>query len=141
MIALFDTNIVLDILLNRDSFFKDSFSSVVAADYNGYEICITSNAVTDIYYISNKLVGRQKANELIEKTIGLFRILEINELDCFNAYEFPKSLDFEDAIVYANAKRNKAYCIITRDNEHFKSDEIKVYTPGSFLESYKKPWK
>ena len=141
MMALFDTNVVLDILLKREKFFKSSLASVIVADYNDYQSCITSNAITDIYYISCKLIGKEKARELIEQTFGLFKVIDINELDCLCAYEIPKSEDFEDAIVYASAKRNNIDCIITRDDRHYKDNSIKVFSPDSFLNSHEKPWK
>lgn len=141
MKALFDTNIILDILLRRDNFFKNSLSSIIVADYNGYDLYITSNSISDIYYISCKLVGKKKARDLLEQTLGLFKVLDVNEIDCLCAYEIPKSEDFEDAIVYASAKRHNIDCIITRDDRHFKDDSIKIYSPDLFLDCHKKPWK
>ena len=140
MMALFDTNVVLDVLLKREDFFKNSLASIIVADYHNYQACITSNAMADIYYIASKLIGKDKARDLIEQTFGLFRVIDINELDCLCAYELPKSEDFEDAIVYASAKRNKVDCIITRDKRHYKDNEISIFTPETFLETHEKPW-
>lgn len=140
MKALFDTNVVLDILLKREDFFKNSFASVIVADYNKYQSYVTSNTITDIYYISCKLIGKEKARELIEQLFGLFKIVEINELDCLCAYEIPKSEDYEDAVAYASAKRNKIDCIITRDSKHYKNNNISIFSPESFINCHKKPW-
>lgn len=140
MKALFDTNIVLDILLKRENFFKNSLSSIIVADYNGYDLCITSNSISDIYYISCKLVGKGKARDLIEQVLGLFKVLDVNEIDCLCAYEIPKSSDFEDALAYASATRNDIDCIITRDNKHYQNNEISIYSPEVFINKNKKPW-
>lgn len=140
MIALFDTNIALDILLERDKFFKESLSSVIVADYNDYDLCITSNTITDIYYIASKIKGRTEARSIIEKLFGLFDIIGINKIDCMSAYEFEYSKDFEDSLLYASAKRNHVDCIITRNIKDFTSKDIKIYTPASFLNVHPKPW-
>lgn len=140
MKALFDTNIILDILLKRDNFFKNSLSSIIVADYNGYDLYITSNSISDIYYISCKLVGKKKARDLLEQTLGLFKVLDVNEIDCLRAYELPKSNDFEDALAYASAYRNDIDCIITRDNKHYQNNDISIYSPEDFINKNKKPW-
>ena len=140
MKALFDTNVVLDILLKRNGFFKDSLSSIISADYNGYDLYITSNSISDIYYISCRLVGKEKARNLIEQTLGLFKVLDVNGIDCFRAFEIPKSNDFEDAIAYASASRNDIDCIITRDTKHYQNNEISIYSPSDFVNENKKPW-
>ena len=132
MKALFDTNVVLDILLQRDNFFKDSFSSLVISDFNKYKPCITSNSISDIYYLSSKLIGKDAAKEMMNDLLTVFDIIDVNESDCFSAFANPKSNDYEDALAYASAYRNKVDCIITRDNTHFKDNCIKVYSPADF---------
>ena len=48
---LVDTNVVLDVLLNRPTFVQDSATILRAASENIQEF-ITASAVTDIYYIT-----------------------------------------------------------------------------------------
>lgn len=140
MIALFDTNVVLDILLERDEFFKSSFFAVITADYNRYQLTITSNTITDIYYIASKLKGKLQAKSILEELFVLFDVIDINENDCISAHSFPVSKDYEDAILYASAKRHKVDCIVTRNIKDFENNDIKIYTPKSFVLNHKKPW-
>ena len=140
MIALFDTNIALDILLQREEFFKNSFSSVIVAEYNKYQLAITSNAITDIYYIATKLKGKIEAKRIIEELFTLFDVFDINEIDCINACEMKQSRDFEDGVLIACAQRHKVECIITRNIKDFNINDIKVYTPEKFLKNHKMPW-
>lgn len=34
--------------------------------YNGYELALTSNTITDIYYIASKIKWKEEANKMIE---------------------------------------------------------------------------
>jgi len=51
MIAYFDTNVVVDILLKRDPFFKDSFGALSAIANKSANGIIGTSAITDIYYM------------------------------------------------------------------------------------------
>lgn len=108
--------------------------------YNGYELALTSNTITDIYYIASKIKWKEEANKMIEELFVIFNAIDINEDDCISAYELPMSKSFEDGVLYALAKRHKVDCIITRNKKVFKDDDIKIYTSESFIDNNKKPW-
>ena len=52
--AIIDTNVILDIALNREPFFEYSSQIFDRIDDHILEGYITASSVTDIYYIASK---------------------------------------------------------------------------------------
>jgi len=126
--VLIDTNIILDIALQRIPF-------VNAADRVFYRIekgeikgLITALSVSDIYYVLRKNGGREKAILFIRELVDLVEVLNVNKENIMEAIasEFK---DFEDAIQYSVADNNNIDMIITRNISDFKLSKIKVCYP------------
>ena len=60
MRVLFDTNIVLGVLLNRSPWVADSYVAWQASDEGKTTGYIGAAALTDIFYIAHKLAGLEK---------------------------------------------------------------------------------
>ena len=98
MKILFDTNVVLDIMLDRRHYSNVSvqlFSKVESGDIIGY-ICATT--VTTIHYLAVKVVGTGKAKSEIDKLLTLFEITPVNRAVVEKA-ETSNITDFEDAVL------------------------------------------
>jgi predicted nucleic acid-binding protein len=54
MKALIDTNIVLDVLLNRQPYCQDAAKIIVLSEKEIIESYVSASAITDIYYITQK---------------------------------------------------------------------------------------
>lgn len=64
--VLFDTNVVLDVALRRKEHFETAqklFSLIDTGEITAY---ITATTITDIYYVSRKHLGRDKAIEFMQ---------------------------------------------------------------------------
>ena len=132
MKALLDTNVILDVLLDRSPFADDAcllLSMVERGDLTGF-ICATT--VTTVHYFLAKNLGRQAASIHIRSLLSLFEIAPVNRVvledaaaDAFN--------DFEDAVLYESARHVGASHIVTRNVDDFKSAEIAVLTPREFI--------
>jgi len=75
MKVLFDTNVVLDFLLDRQPFSDiaaNLFARVEYAELNGY-ICATT--VTTIHYLVKKALGTEDANKHISSLLSLSQII------------------------------------------------------------------
>ena len=78
MRILFDTNVILDLLLDREPFSfaaAELFLLVEAGEITGY-VCATS--VTTIHYLARKVIGDRTAVEEINKLMKLFEIAPVN---------------------------------------------------------------
>jgi predicted nucleic acid-binding protein len=132
MKVLFDTNIILDVLLDRKPFSEHAsylMSKVERSEINGF-LCATT--VTTIHYLLSKNLDKEKAIESINSIMALFEIASVNRLVIENALKL-KCSDFEDSIVHESARHAGAEYIITRNIKDFKKSKIPVYTPTEFL--------
>lgn len=128
MKALFDTNVILDVLLDREPFSDDAaylFSKVENSEMIGY-ICATT--VTTIHYLAVKAVGARTASDHIRTLLSLFIIAPVNRLVLENALS-SNFRDFEDAVIHEAARHAGADYIITRNLPDFRESQLPVFEP------------
>ena len=138
MKVFFDSNVVLDVLLNRQEFIADSMASLKLSELHVVKCFISVVSITYIFYLLKKnLKDFQKA---IEKMQILFEIVNIGKADGKIAFEALNSgrKDFEDAVQYSVAKKLHVKYIITRNKKDFLNSDITVLSPTEFIELMKK---
>lgn len=135
MRILVDTNVVLDILLDRKDYLEDSFLACNIALHNGDKLFFSSSSVTDIFYIIKKIKGKDKALECVKRLSVIMEFAEVNSDSIFNAISSSIN-DFEDAVIDSVAKGIKASYILTRNIADFKNSNIKAILPKTFCESF-----
>lgn len=132
MKILFDTNVILDVMLDRIEFAESAsllLSFVERGDFSGV-ICATT--VTTIHYLSTKVLGRSESQKQIKNLLALFEIASVNRTVIEEAVESSFS-DFEDAVIYCAACHAGADSIVTRDYKGFKRSQLPVYYPDELL--------
>ena len=127
MKILFDTNIVLDVLMDRlphSDVAVELFSKVEEGSVIGY-LCGTT--ITTVFYIAAKTVGAARAQEEIRKLLSLFEVAPVNRhvLESALVLDFD---DFEDAVIHEAACHIGADAIVTRNQKDFKKSGIPVYS-------------
>lgn len=124
-----DTNIILDILEKREPFFADSYLVLLNALENGDLCMMPVSATTDIAYIL------RKAADIKGKLLDFSYMVKLTDVTAedFNEAVRADMPDFEDSLLAANAKRNKADCIITRNAKDFTKSSVRAITPVEFL--------
>ena len=132
MRLLFDTNIILDIVLKREPHYVDSLNVFKIVDNKTFFGFITATTVTDIYYISKKEKGHLIAIEFISNLIQLIDVIGIDKAIILESLA-TKVTDFEDAIQSTASSFNNIDFIITRNVKDFKNSEIKALTPIELL--------
>ncbi len=132
MRILFDTNVILDVLLEREPFVEDALyllSMVERSRITGF-ICATT--VTTIHYLVHKALGPESTSRHIKTLLSLFEIAPVNRTVLEEALISGFS-DFEDAVLHASALTVGADSIVTRDFSGFKRSRIPVYTPSEMV--------
>jgi predicted nucleic acid-binding protein len=130
--VLFDTNVVLDVLLNRRPHASAAvrlFDHVAGKTLEGI---LGATTVTTIHYLARKAVGTRKAAEHVGTLLGLFDVAAVTRpvLSGALAAGFP---DFEDAVLHEAARLAGADGIVTRDPGGFRTTTLSVYTPEELL--------
>ncbi len=131
-----DTDIVLDLLSNREPFYIHSAKLFSAADKNEIQIHVSSLAFTNLNYILSKQYSTDKAKKRLLKFKTLVTVLAVNDkiIDLALASDFK---DFEDAVQYFTAIENNIKVLVTRNLKDYKSAEIPTMTAEQFLKIHK----
>jgi len=132
--VLFDTNVVLDLLLDREPFSLDAancFSRVETGQIEGW---LCASTVTTLHYLIRKSAGARRARESISLLLSLFQIAPVNKTALEGALNLPFS-DFEDAVLHEAARLVNADVIVTRNTADFKHSNVPVWLPGRLYES------
>ena len=132
MRILFDTNIVLDLLLDREPFSQDAqilFTRVERGEVIGM-LCATT--ITTIHYLVGRSLGKEKSTEIIKSLLKLFEVASVTRTVLEDALEV-QDKDYEDSVLYKSAYHSGADLIVTRDRSGFDKSDIPVMNPQELL--------
>jgi predicted nucleic acid-binding protein len=129
---LIDTNVVLDLLLERKAFVEPAIAIFQQIEQGNLEGYITTTTITNIFYIIRKTEGREVAITAINRLlIGLqFCAVDRQTIETALSLELK---DFEDSIQLACATRDRLDAIVTRDRQDFIGSTLPVYSPTELL--------
>lgn len=135
MKLLIDTNVVLDVLLQRDPFYKAAAGVLELAQRDDVREYVSASAITDICYIAQKqLKDRNAVRELLKKLLMIMSVAAVSEQEIRNALDL-MWVDFEDSVQYSVALMNEMDAIVTRNPDDYKESRIQVWLPEQALES------
>ena len=128
MIVLFDTNVVLDVLLKRDPHAPAAARLFAAVERGGLGGMIAASTVPTIYYLAGKAVGARQAQAEVQRLLKLFEVAPVNRVVLEDALRlrFP---DYEDAVVHEAARHASADGVVTRNTADFKRATLRTYAP------------
>ncbi len=133
MRLLIDTNILLDVLQERQPYFETSFEIWGLCEFDdsvtGY---ISAMSPANIAYIMRKELTPERMQEIFMTLIMTFRIADLSLSDLEKAADM-KWRDFEDAVQSATASRINADYIITRNAKDFEGSTVKAITPEEYF--------
>ncbi|MCF6184201.1 MAG: PIN domain-containing protein [Bacteroidales bacterium] len=129
---LVDTNIVLDLLAEREKFVTEAQELFTLSDKNEIKLYISSLIFADSYYILSQQLKINDVRKILRKFKVLVEILPTNDkiIDLSLESDFK---DFEDAVQYYTAVENEISIIITRNLKDFKSAKIPVMTAKEYI--------
>jgi predicted nucleic acid-binding protein len=125
---LFDTNIILDVLLNRKPFEETAIRLFSAVENNIMQGYLCSTTITTLDYLLSKSIGRDNAKHAIVSLLDLFNITEVNYRTLKAAVDSDFS-DFEDAVLYFSGYDAGVDGIVTRNTNDFTAAQLPIYKP------------
>ena len=132
MKVAFDTNVLLDTILNRSGR-EDALRLMLAVSEEKIEGVVSANSITDLYYLARKGIGDEAAREAIFDVLSVFDVAPVDGDACSMALNTPMS-DYEDAVLAVCAAREEADYIATGDKGFAKADSpVQVRTPAEIL--------
>jgi predicted nucleic acid-binding protein len=129
-----DSDIILDLLAERPSFYKDAAKIFTLAYRKEIELYATAVILANVFYILRKINGNDKAKQQLKDLRLLVKILPISE----NIVDITLSSifgDFEDGLQYFTAKENNLLGIITRNPKDYKIKDMVIQTSKEFIKA------
>jgi predicted nucleic acid-binding protein len=129
---LFDTNVVLDVLLARGTYAVPAADLLARIERHSLVGLLGSTTITTIHYIARRTLGDDGAREQIRRLLQLFEVAPVDRAVVDDALDLGLS-DFEDAVLHECARHASADGIVTRNTSDFASARLPVYTPQELL--------
>ncbi len=134
MRLMIDTNIILDVLLERDPFFKDSKAVLDLCENKKVIGFISASTATDIFYLVRKaLNSTEEAYTALGHILNIVKVLTVTNNDVNTAF-IQHAPDFEDCLLATCAKSNKCSGIVTRNRKDFLTFGISAFSPEEVIE-------
>ena len=132
MRVFFDTNILLDVLLNREPFAADSGNAILRCEANGAQMFIAWHGLATAYYLLKR--GRTETAALaeVDKILAWARIADGSDVLVRRARAMGFD-DFEDALQAVAAEACAADWIVTRNVPDFSRSTVPAILPADFL--------
>jgi predicted nucleic acid-binding protein len=129
---LFDTNVVLDVLLDRQPYGEASASAWAAVETGIAVGMLAAHSVTTIHYLVRKEKGNAKARRIVSAILRVFGVAAVDGAVVQEALQLPCS-DFEDAVTAAAARLAGCEYIVTRDPKGFRGAPVRSLTPEAVM--------
>lgn len=129
MKVLFDTNVVLDLLLDREPWSAQAAELIARVERGQIEGSLGATTITTIHYLAAKVMGQAVARQEIRSLLALFMIAPVNRPVLDSALDLDIT-DFEDAVLYEAARHLGAEIIVTRNPRDFrKATGLTILSP------------
>jgi len=133
--VIVDTNVVLDVLLNREPFVKAAVEVFCLVEESRIDAFLCATTITTIDYLLNHSLPTSKARNALRKLISLFEIATVNRSVIERALD-SKIKDFEDAVLAEAGQMAGVDSIVTRNTKDFVRSNLKVFDPNEILAQF-----
>ena len=136
MKVFFDTNVLLDVLRDRQPFVVPARQAWLLAERGQVTGLVSALSFSNIFYIVRRFADADTARRSLQQLRLNFTPVacDAGVVDRALAAEFA---DFEDALQYFSAVNAGADCLLTRDPAHFAAAAIPVLSPSQFLATFR----
>ena len=129
-----DTNIMLDLLGEREPFYDSAAKIATLADKGKVKLIVSALSYSTVFYLLSKFEN----SEIIKEKLRKFKI--ISHISDLTDKIIEKGLlsnfhDFEDALQYHCALKADCNILITRNGKDFKGSDIPIMTAEEYLKS------
>ncbi len=130
-----DTNVVLDLILQREPHYKSSAQLFELAHKKEVTLVVSSLSIVNAHYVLKKFA---KENTVRAALLSLSTACKIAPIDHSTINQALGSAlkDFEDGVQYACALEEKCEAIITGDKKDFQAAKLPTFSAQQFIGSY-----
>ena len=132
MRVLFDTNVVLDVLLARPPHAVAATELFDIVARRELDAVLGATTVTTIFYLVANAAGPARARRSIAELLALFDVAAVGRTTLADALGL-RFRDYEDAVLHESARQTGATGIVTRDPAGFAAASLRIYSPAELL--------
>lgn len=129
-----DTNIMLDLLGEREPFYEPIAKLASLVDAGELELAVSALSYATVHYFLAKFENRETALKKLRKFKVLSSIISVDE-EIVEKSLNANFRDFEDALQYFCALKSNCRVLLTRNAKDFKDIALPVMTATEYLES------
>ena len=130
--AIFDTNVILDLLLERKPFAASAVHAVANVEKRRIEGLVCATTLTTVHYLLSNTISARQSIAAIGQILKVFKVAAVNR----EVIEMALSLgfkDFEDAVLHEAGRLAGADSVITRNGRDFVRGSLAIYTPAELV--------
>ena len=131
-----DTNVLLDVLAQREPWVQDSATLLALIDSGKIRGFVSAHTITTLHYLLSKHLGRERATAALVELIGLISIATVDALVIQKGLSLGWH-DFKDAVQAVCALEIEADYFVTRNPQDFSALSIPVVIPSDVLQYLK----
>ena len=132
MRVLLDTNVVLDLLLDRRPFAEAATRIFALVEESRIEGFLCATTVTTVDYLLGQSLAPAKAHDALKKLLDLFEIAPVNRPVLEQALRSEIS-DFEAGELEQAGRLVAVDAITTRNIKDFKKSTVPIFDPAELL--------
>ena len=132
MVLLIDTNVILDVLMNRSEFVKASAMIWKLCETEQAKGYVSALSFANMMYIMRKQMTPEQIEDIFHKLKLIFTFADLSSAVLERAVSM-KWEDFEDAVQSATAESVHADYIVTRNIKDFGRSKVTAFTPVELL--------
>lgn len=130
-----DTNVLLDLLFNREPFSNDAKTYFWLLEQKRADILLSATSFINADYVCKHYsYSHVQFRQILKQIEPLVKVTPFDQKDIHKALNSDIQ-DFEDATQIYSAIHGKADVIITRNTKDFINSPIPCFTPTEFLQN------
>jgi len=132
VIIFLDTNILLDVMLDREPFSIPAARILSAIDSGRHRGAMCANSLTTVHYVARRSVPAKEALRCVEHLLAILEVAPVGR-EVLEAALRSAGRDFEDNVAAEAARAVGADMIVTRDPKGFADCGIEALDAASAL--------
>lgn len=130
-----DTDVLLDLLLERSPFFDSIAKIITLAIENKVKLYTSSLSIVNANYILSKYKNAENSKSILNSFLIYLELVKLDEELIIKGLNSDFK-DFEDSLQHFSALDSKCEYLLTRNIRDFKKSKIPVFTPDEFISIY-----
>jgi predicted nucleic acid-binding protein len=130
--VLFDVNIILDVLQEREAFYDFSARLLALAETGRIQGWLAAHSVTTLFYLIAKDRSSDQARVTLTSLLQFLKVAPVDQSTIEQALNLPYR-DFEDAVQMMSALQIRADYLLSRNVKDYQPAPLEVIQPVELL--------